>query len=154
MTTDTSKYGHLFLTEPSDGSLDMVYEGQAVGALPPNLGIPWALMRAADIPEASAYVTTSWVREADDRVLWVHEHEHDYDEILLFLGNDPNKEEDLGGEVFMTIEGEEHTLTTTSAVFIPAHTKHCPLGFNSVERPWRFIAIAMSGHGNYLAPKS
>ncbi|WP_028924092.1 hypothetical protein [Pseudonocardia acaciae] len=144
-------YDHLFVTEMQECRLDMVNEGEAAGKpLPPNLSDPWAAMRSSDVPGATAYITTSWVHEVDHDVEWVEEHDHEYDEILMFLGNDPNNVNDLGGEVYMTVEGEQHILTTTSSLFIPRGTKHCPLGFKSVSRPFRFIAVALSGNGKYL----
>ncbi|MGH3586216.1 MAG: hypothetical protein ACRDQ0_07810 [Pseudonocardia sp.] len=143
-------YEHLFITEMKDCRDDMVNEGAAAGKpLPPNLSAPWALMRATDVPEATAYITTSWVHEVDHEVEWVEEHDHTYDEVLMFLGNDPNDPNALGAEVYLTIEGTEHLITTTSSVFIPKGTKHCPLGFKSVTTPFRFIAVAMSGTGHY-----
>lgn len=145
------KYDGLFVTDMKECGKDMVYEGETANEqLPKNLSKPWAAMRAADVPEATAYFTTSWVHETDEKTLWVHEHDHEYDEILMFLGNDPHDVNSLGAEVFMTIEGEEHVLNTTSSVFIPAGTKHCPLGFYSVDRPFRFIAAALSGTGRYM----
>lgn len=144
------KYDHLFVTHFQECGADMVNEGEAAGKeLPGNLSQPWAAMRSQDVPEATAYITTSWVHPVDHEVDWVSEHEHDYDEILMFLGNDPANPDDLGAEVFMTIEGEKHVLTTTSSVFIPRGTKHCPLGFHGVDRPFRFFAVALSGHGHY-----
>src|SRR5699024_6503512 len=125
----TDQYERLFVRHFAECADDMVNEGDAAGKdLPPNLSEPWAAMRAEDVPNASAYITTSWVHEVDHEVEWVREHEHDYDEILMFVGNDPDDPDDLGGEVYMTIEGEKHVLTTSSSVFIPAGTKHCPLG--------------------------
>jgi hypothetical protein len=35
-------------------------------------------------------------------------------------------------------------------VYIPAGLKHCPPGFNRIDRPFRFLAIALSGDGHYL----
>ncbi|MFI0420032.1 hypothetical protein [Spongiactinospora sp. 9N601] len=147
----SGKYGNLFVTHFQECGGDMVYEGEPAGQrLPPNLDEPLAAMRSADVAQATTYITTSWVKEIDHEVEWVREHEHVYDEILMFVGNDPNNPDDLGGEVYMTIEGERHVLTTTSSVFIPAGTKHCPLGFYKVERPFRFFAVALSGTGRYM----
>ena len=144
------KHDGLFVTEAKECAADMVNEGAAAEKpLPFNLSEPWALLRAADVPQASCYITTSWVGAIDHEEEWVEEHVHDYDEVLMFLGNDPDDVNDLGGEIFMTIEGERHLLTTTSAVFIPAGTRHCPLGFTRVDRPLRFVAVALSADGNY-----
>jgi len=145
------QYDGLFVTDAKECRSDLVYEGEAIDKpLPVNLSDPWALMRSSDVPEATAYITTSWVHEVDHPVQWVEEHEHDYDEVLMFLGNDPENVNELGGEVYLDIEGERHLLTTTSSVFLPAGTKHCPLGFTKVTRPFRFIAICMNGTGTYL----
>ena len=147
----SDKYDELFVTHFAECADDMVNEGDAAGKkLPPNLSDPWAAMRAEDVPKASAYITTSWVHEINEETEWVREHQHDYDEILMFLGNDADNPDDLGAEIYMTIEGERHRLTTTSSVFVPAGTKHCPLGFYNVRRPFRFFAFAMSGTGHYL----
>lgn len=144
------EYDHLFITHFKDCADDMVNEGDAAGAeLPPNLDPPLGAMRAADVPEASAYVTTSWVKQIDHEAEWALEHEHDFDEIIMFCGNNPDNPDDLGAEIYMTVGGERHVITTTSSVFIPAGTKHCPLGFHHVRRPFRFIAIALSGDGQY-----
>jgi len=144
------KYDDLFTLEAKQCADDMVNEGAAVQKpLPPNCSEPWALLRAEEVPQASAYITTSWIHADPNEHDWVDEHVHDYDEVLMFLGNDPEHPNDLGAEIYMTIDGEKHVLTTTSSVFIPAGVKHCPLGFYSVQRPFRFMAVAMSGNGNY-----
>lgn len=146
-----SPYEHLFVRDLVDCRDDMINEAEQVGRpLPKNLSRPWALMRADDVPEAKAYITMSWVHPTDEETFWVQEHEHDYDELLVFTGSNREDLRDLGAEVYMEIEGERHIITTSGSVYIPAGTKHCPLGFNRVDRPFRFLAIALSGDGHYL----
>lgn len=146
-----SPYEHLFVRDLVDCRDDMINEAEQVGRpLPKNLSRPWALMRSDDVPEAKVYLTMSWVHPIDEETFWVQEHEHDYDEMLVFTGSNPEDPRDLGAEVYMEIEGERHIITTSSSVYIPAGTKHCPLGFNRVDRPFRFLAIALSGDGHYL----
>ena len=155
MTTDTvhpNDTEHLFVRGLRDCRDDMINEAEAAGRpLPANLSRPWAIMRSSDVPEAKAYITMSWVHPTDESVFWVHEHEHDYDEVLTWTGSNPDDPEDLGAELYMEIEGERHIITTSGSVYVPAGTKHCPLGFNRVDRPFRFMAIALSGDGNYLS---
>ena len=144
-------YEHLFTRELRECNDDMVNEGEAAGKpLPPNLSRPWATVRAEDVPESSAYITMSWVHPTEEPQLWVHEHEHDYDEVLVWTGSDHENQHELGAEVYFEIEGERYTVTTSGSVYIPAGTKHCPLGFNRVDRPFRFMAVALSGDGHYL----
>ena len=149
----TSPYEHLFVRTLRDCRDDMVNEAEAAGReLPANLSRPWALMSANEVPEAKAYLTMSWVGPTAEHVDWVHEHVHDYDEVLIWTGSNPQDVHDLGAELFMDIEGERHTITTSGSVYIPAGTRHCPLGFERVDRPFRFMALALSGDGHYLTP--
>ena len=141
----------LFTRELRECASDMVNEGEAAGReRPANLSEPWALLRGSDVPEAKAYLTMSWVHPTPEPVHWVDEHVHDYDEVLVWTGSDPDSPHDLGGEVTFEIEGVRHSVTSSGSVYIPAGTKHCPLGFARVERPLRFMAIALSGDGQYL----
>ncbi|WP_028924088.1 hypothetical protein [Pseudonocardia acaciae] len=140
------KYDHLFVTEMKSCDEDMVYEGEETSEENlPNIGQGFAMMRSKDVPESRIYMTHVWINENDTRQTWVHEHVHDYDEILSWRGNDRDNPHDLGGEIFMTIEGEEHRITTTGSVYIPAGTKHCPLGFGRIERPFTFSALMLDG---------
>lgn len=140
------KYDHLFITDMQDCSADMINEGEAAGSkLPPNLSLPYGLIRKTEVDVSKVFAAYSWVFPTAEEVFWVHEHVHpDFDEVLLWMGNDPDHPEDLGGALYMTIEGERHVLTTTGAVYIPAGHYHCPLGFESVQRPFTFIALTLS----------
>jgi hypothetical protein len=62
-------------------------------------------------------------------------HTHDYDEVLAFIGTNPDDPYDLGAEVEFWIEDEMHIITRTSLVFVPAGVKHSPLVFRRVDRP-------------------
>jgi hypothetical protein len=140
-------YDHLFITDVQDCRRDMVNEGEGTGRpLPPNLSLPMALMRSADVPEAKIFAAWSWISPEPEPVDWVREHIHDdTDEVLVWMGGDPADELNLGAELFMEVEGERTLTTTTGGVFIPRGTRHCPLGFNHVEQPFNFIAFLLSG---------
>lgn len=145
-------YERLFTRELRACAADMVNEGDAAGKpRPHNLSNPWAIVRAEDVAEAKAYITMSWVHPTDEPQHWVDEHTHDYDEVLVWTGSDPDDPHSLGGEVTFEIDGEQHIVSTSGSVYIPAGTRHCPLGFNRVDRPFRFMAIALSGDGHYLS---
>lgn len=62
----------------------------------------------------------------------------------------PTIRETSGRRSTSTSKRERHIITTSGSVYIPAGLKHCPLGFNRVDRPFRFLAIALSGDGHYL----
>src|SRR5699024_7206425 len=106
----------------------------------------FALMRAADVPQSPIFLDQTWITETTEPGLWVTEHVHDYDEVLIWMGNDPDDHRALGGELYLDIEGERYTADTTGSVLIPAGVRHCPLGFTHVERPFLFLALALDGH--------
>ncbi|WP_018681016.1 hypothetical protein [Actinokineospora enzanensis] len=141
----TSPYEHLFVRKMPNCLDDLVNEGAASGVVePPNVGEALALMRSNEVPQSKIHLTYCWIHECSEPVQWVKEHEHDYDEILIWHGNDPDNVDDLGAEIYMDIEGVRHTITTSGSVYIPAGTRHCPLGFNRVDRPFRFSALSLS----------
>ncbi len=140
------EYEHLFVREMTDAEDELTNEGQAAGTpLPPFISASLALMRAADVPGAPVFLDHAWIGETTEPGLWVHEHVHDYDEVLIWVGNDPRDRKNLGGELYLDIEGERYTATTSGSVLIPAGVRHCPLGFTHVERPFHFMALALNG---------
>ncbi len=89
----------------------------------------------------------SWYHSAPDmRPLYKHdEHYHDFDEMIGFIGSNPDDPYDLGGEIEIGIDGELHRLTKTSIIFIPGGMKHLPLSIIRIERPILHFSISMSG---------
>ena len=72
-------------------------------------------------------------------------HAHDYDEMIINIGTNPNDPEDLGGEVVGFLGTEKHTLNRTSAVYIPRNVEHGVAGFNRLDRPYIQMAIKLGG---------
>jgi hypothetical protein len=72
-------------------------------------------------------------------------HTHDFDEIVGFLGGDPQNPHDLGGEVEFWLEDEKYLLTKSCLIYAPAGLRHCPLRVTRVERPFMFLAISLTG---------
>jgi hypothetical protein len=68
-------------------------------------------------------------------------HTHDADEVLGYIGTNPDDVTDLGGEVELYIgpEMERHVITKTCLVWIPKHLVHCPMTYLKVERPILFL---------------
>jgi len=56
-------------------------------------------------------------------------HTHDFDQIIFFLGGDPNNIGEFGAEVEMSLGEplEKHIINYTSCVYIPAGLMHCAL---------------------------
>lgn len=136
-------YDHLFVTKLWDSSKSFTAEDEAVGEeRPGNLGASLGLMRPNEVPGAQVHMGYCWINPTQTGSLWVHPHIHEnHDEVLLWMGNDPGNVKDLGGHLYMTIDGERHDITTTGSVFIPRGTPHCPLGWEGIERSFRFISL-------------
>ncbi|MEM2319234.1 MAG: hypothetical protein QXM37_02895 [Candidatus Bathyarchaeia archaeon] len=62
-------------------------------------------------------------------------HIHDFDEVLGFLGSDPNNPRDLNGEVELWLGDEGYILTKSCLIFVPKGLKHCPLIIRRADKP-------------------
>ena len=60
---------------------------------------------------------------------------HDSDELLVFIGSDPNDPENLNSEIELSIENDKLTFNRTSIVFVPAHTAHGRIKVKNVTKP-------------------
>ena len=87
------------------------------------------------VPDSNAYVEIGWVVAMPDPKTHIDEHVHDYDEIVLHLGIDPENREDLGAEVEIMMDGQPVTIDKTSALFVPKGVKHGPLTWKRFDRP-------------------
>ncbi|WP_067245667.1 hypothetical protein [Microbacterium resistens] len=111
---------------------------------PRNLHSVGELISTQSYPDAKVHLTYAWVTEIDEETHWVDEHVHDYDEILMWTGSDPDDPHDLGAELYVEIEGERRTFTTSGSIYVPAGVRHCPLGFIRVNRPFIWHALSLS----------
>ena len=93
------------------------------------------LMSSNLVPGAKLYIETGWISDMPDPPTHIHEHTHDYDEIVIHIGTDPDNREDLGGEIELKLDGQPLTINKTSAVFVPKGVKHGPLTWKRFERP-------------------
>jgi len=81
-------------------------------------------------------------------------HRHDYEEIFLFLGTNPNDTTDLGAEIEFWIgegaEQEKIIFNTSSSIYIPPGTVHFPQIWRNVIRPVMTIVIMPTSHERIL----
>jgi hypothetical protein len=73
-------------------------------------------------------------------------HVHPNDEVLIFLGMDPERPDYLGAEIEFRMgeEQEVHVFDTPTAVIAPKGLVHCPLITRKVEQPYAFTAICLA----------
>ncbi len=71
-------------------------------------------------------------------------HTHDFDEVVGFIGSDPQNPRDLNGEVEFWLEDEKYILTKSCFILCPKGLKHCPLRVVRVDKPILFLAFSVS----------
>ena len=98
-------------------------------------------MSSKQVPEANYYIELGWIYGIPEPNPHIHEHVHDYDEIVLHWGGNPDIPQVLGGEIEFYIGGQPITFNTTTGIFIPAGTPHGPLTWKKFEFP--HIEMAM-----------
>jgi hypothetical protein len=104
------------------------------------------LMSGNLVPGTKMYIETGWVLGMPDPNPHIGEHTHDYDEIIVHLGMDPNDPEDLGGEIEILIDGNPFLIKNTSGIYVPKGVKHGPLTWKKFEKPHLEMTI-MIGAG-------
>jgi hypothetical protein len=99
------------------------------------------------VPGSNMYVETGWVFGMPDPNPHIYEHVHDYDEIVIHLGTDPENQEELGAEIEFVVDGQPLKINKSSAVFVPKGVKHGPLTWKKYQRPHLELTI-MIGAGS------
>ena len=87
-----------------------------------------------DVIPGALNVNCVWYMKGFDKVL-KETHTHDFDEVLAFIGTNPENPYDLGGEIELWLGDEKHMLTKSCLVFLPKGLSHCPLIIKKVDRP-------------------
>ena len=106
-------------------------------------------MSNAQVPEANYYVNLGWIYDIPEPNPHIHEHVHDYDEIIMHWGGNPDTPQVLGGEIEFYIGGQPITFNTTTGIFIPKGTPHGPLTWKKFQFPHIQMAL-MLGTGNAM----
>lgn len=77
-------------------------------------------------------------------------HTHEADEIIGFFGSNPEASYDLGGEIEIWLEDEQHILTRSCMIFVPAGMRHCPLKIHRVDRPIFHFSTVTTGQYRFM----
>jgi len=95
------------------------------------------------VPGCNMYIEFGWIWDMPVPNPHIFEHSHDYDEIVLHIGSDPNNPEDLGAEIEFVVGGEPLIVDKTSALFVPKGVKHGPLTWKRVDKPHLQMAMVL-----------
>jgi hypothetical protein len=104
-------------------------------------------MSDKQVPGVPYYIELGWIYGMPEPNPSIHEHVHEYDEIVLHWGGNPEMPQVLGGEIEFYIGGQPITFNTTTGIFIPAGTPHGPLTWKKFEFPHIEMAM-MLGTGD------
>jgi hypothetical protein len=101
-----------------------------------------------DMAKGSFYVDFVWFYEGYGMApMGIHDHE--WPELMVMTGCDPQHPYDVGGTFSVDLAGETHYINKSSLVCIPAHVMHCPWKFLEVKKPT--LAFTASPSGMYYS---
>ena len=99
------------------------------------------------VPGCNTYLEYMWVWAMPNPSSIEGSHSHNYDEIVLNVGSDPENPADLGAEIEAYLGGEKQVTDTTCAIYIPKNVKHGPIKWTKFTRPHIQMSI-MIGTGD------
>ena len=89
----------------------------------------------SNVVEGAIQMNTAWYFAVPERDPVFEEHAHDYNEIIGFFGSNPADKYNLNAEIEVTINGEVHTLTKSSLIWIPSGLPHMRISIKRVDLP-------------------
>jgi quercetin dioxygenase-like cupin family protein len=101
------------------------------------------IMSNKQVPGANYYIEPGWIYGIPDPNPSLHEHVHDYDEIVLHIGGSYETPQVLGGEIEFYVGGQPITFNTTTAFYIPRGTPHGPVIWKKFSAPHIQMAIML-----------
>lgn len=85
-----------------------------------------------------------WSFLTESFLMVAESHNHDFDQIIFFMGGDPNNIIDYDAEVEMGLGDTVHTIDFPACIRIPKGLMHGPLNIKTVNKPIMFIDITLS----------
>ena len=85
-----------------------------------------------------------WSLLTEPFLMVAESHNHDFDQILFFIGGDPNNAVEFDGEYEIGLDDKTYTLDYPSCIRIPKGLMHGPLDIKTVNKPFMFIDITLS----------
>jgi hypothetical protein len=96
-----------------------------------------------EIIEGASSVILSWYWKPTEQE-GTPSHVHDFDEIIGFIGSDPQNPGELYGEVEFWLEDEKYLIDKSCLIFVTKGLRHCPLRVTRVDRPILFVAFSLT----------
>jgi hypothetical protein len=104
----------------------------------------------SNVLKGAFYMDTAWIMpgkwtETKGEEGTVKAHTHDFDEVLAYVGTDPDDRYNLNGEIELWIDGKKNVIDKSFLAFIPAGIEHCPLTILRCDKPIFHFTAGM-GH--------
>jgi hypothetical protein len=99
-------------------------------------------MSRTQINAVNNYIEFGWIWDVPEPPIPKMRHDT-FDEIVLHIGSDPDKPEDLGGVLLCGLGDETVELDTNHCIYIPKGMDHGPLVWKEVRRPLVEMAIML-----------
>ncbi len=105
------------------------------------------IMSNKQVPGCNYYLEPGWIYGIPDPNPSLHEHVHEYDEIVMHWGGHPETPQVLGGEIEFYVGGQPITFNTATFLYIPKGTPHGPVIWKKFGFPHMQMAM-MIGTGS------
>ena len=129
--------------------IENVKHGEYIVELKPG----YSIYKQVTAPQAGAFgardlngadFSLGWSFLTEPFVMVAEAHSHDFDQVIFFMGADPNNVVDFDGEVEMGLDGVNYTVKYPASVYVPKGLMHGPLNIKRVTKPIMFIDITLS----------
>jgi len=101
------------------------------------------IMSNKQVPGCNYYMEPGWIYGIPEPNPSLHEHVHDYDEIVMHWGGDYKRPQVLGGEIEFYVGGQPIVFNTTTFLYIPKGTPHGPVIWRKFEFPHMQMAMML-----------
>lgn len=141
----SGKYDHLIVSElkyepPMSADFREIYQKFASRVL-------WI---DENVVPGAFQMNISWYKDVPEQDPIFAEHAHDAAEIIGFFGSDPEDPYALHGHIEMIIDGEPHTIESSSLIFVPPNLPHA-MRILRVDRPIFHFSAVTEGKYNGAA---
>lgn len=100
------------------------------------------------VPGCNMYLETGWIWDMPSPNPPLGTHSHNYIEVVLNIGTDPENPEDLGAKIESYMGDEKQVSDKTHAVYLPKNMPHGPVTWKRVSRPHIQMSLVI-GTGNF-----
>ncbi len=106
---------------------------------------PATFMSSQLVPGCPIHLTLSWVYTKPESGPRMMELTKNYDQIVMYIGGNPEAGEDLGAEFEFKLGNKIFTSDKTTAIYIPKDVKYSPAVWRKVSRSCLEMVIGVRG---------